>query len=176
MWLWLGRSASSYGRASGLTRSKKKLTKKVSKGCVNDMIPSQELNGCCENGPAVRRMLAALCAYDHQLLSKVLSKVALNYEIGWRSPKDEWAPGLLLVLDVLLRAHEFRKIKLITTSHSDASDKLMSLGPIMTKTTSFGGAPSLGFKNSGSFYWSKRCTLCAGGGLGDTQIASTQAM
>lgn len=41
-----------------------------------DSKPSPD--GYCKNRPLVRRMVAALCAYDDQILGKVLSKTALD--------------------------------------------------------------------------------------------------
>jgi len=37
-------------------------------------------DGYCKNKPVVRRMIAALCAYDDQLLGKILTKLAVDYD------------------------------------------------------------------------------------------------
>jgi hypothetical protein len=37
-------------------------------------------DGFCENKSVVRRMIAALCTYDDQILAKVLTRMTLDYE------------------------------------------------------------------------------------------------
>ncbi|KAK2930490.1 hypothetical protein FoTM2_010831, partial [Fusarium oxysporum f. sp. vasinfectum] len=76
-------------------------------------------DGYCMNKPVVRRIIAALCAYDDQILGKALTKMALDHE-GidltsesqarlWleqriRSQDDYWVSRLIYVLDQLIMA------------------------------------------------------------------------
>ncbi|MBE3045386.1 hypothetical protein IMZ48_23115 [Candidatus Bathyarchaeota archaeon] len=80
-------------------------------------------DGYCGNKPVVRRMIAALCAYDNQLLGKVLTRVALDDGVDlssesqsrrWleqriRLPNDHSVSRLMYVLDQLIMAFDFRK-------------------------------------------------------------------
>ncbi|KAM5527056.1 hypothetical protein FOXYSP1_20568 [Fusarium oxysporum f. sp. phaseoli] len=81
-------------------------------------------DGYCMNKPVVRRIIAALCAYDDQILGKALTKMALDHE-GidltsesqarlWleqriRSQDDYWVSRLIYVLDQLIMAYDFRR-------------------------------------------------------------------
>ena len=89
-------------------------------------------DGYCENKPVVRRMIAALCAYDDQLLGKVLTKITLDsggvdlasepqarrrFEQRIRSQDNGWTPRLLHVLDLLIRAYQLRTPDTISQEH-----------------------------------------------------------
>jgi hypothetical protein len=149
------------------------------------------LNGYCENGPVVRRMMAALCAYDDQLLGKILSKVALDseninleqecqarqwFERQIRLPNDDWVPGLLYVFDILLQAFTFRKARPVemtrpgTSDGSDESDSESHLG----YQSRWGTELEVQQDWKTALDWvSERCTFCAGRGLGDEHTGHT---
>lgn len=88
-------------------------------------VSGPSLDGYCQNKPVVRRMIAALCACDDQLLGKVLTKVALEQDgidltlesqarrwfqgrirLGGHSD-DFWASNMACVLDQLILAFNF---------------------------------------------------------------------
>ncbi|KJZ68433.1 hypothetical protein HIM_12177 [Hirsutella minnesotensis 3608] len=81
-------------------------------------------DGLCQNKPVVRRMMAALCAWDDQLLGKVLTKMTLeqdNVDITsepsarrWFQGRlricgrgEFWASNMVCVLDQILSAYDF---------------------------------------------------------------------
>jgi hypothetical protein len=83
-------------------------------------------DGYCMNKPVVRRIIAALCAYDDQILGKVLTKMTLDHEgidmasesqaRQWleqriRSLDNYWMSRLVYVLDQLVMAYNFRQSK-----------------------------------------------------------------
>ncbi|KAK2471143.1 hypothetical protein H9L39_17374 [Fusarium oxysporum f. sp. albedinis] len=89
---------------------------------VKEYDAAPDHDGYCRNKPVVRRIIAALCAYDDQILGKALTKMALDHEgIGltsesqarlWleqriRSQDDYWVSRLIYVLDQFIMAYDF---------------------------------------------------------------------
>lgn len=79
-------------------------------------------DGHCNNKPAVRRAIAALCTFDNQILGKILTKFVSNWDgadlttqtgaTQWferKIPlgKKDWILQLLIVLDILTAAFDF---------------------------------------------------------------------
>ncbi|KAH7471991.1 hypothetical protein FOMA001_g13814 [Fusarium oxysporum f. sp. matthiolae] len=91
---------------------------------VKEYDAASDHDGYCMNKPVVRRIVAALCAYDDQILGKVLTKMALDHE-GidltsesqarlWleqriQSQDDYWVSRLIYVLDQLIMTYDFRR-------------------------------------------------------------------
>lgn len=83
-------------------------------------------DGLCQNKPVVRRMMAALCAWDNQLLGKVLTKVILEHDkvdittseqaarrwfqgrLRLGGPDKYWASNMVCILEQLLLAYDFQ--------------------------------------------------------------------
>uniref|UniRef100_A0A0D2XRY5 Uncharacterized protein n=2 Tax=Fusarium oxysporum (strain Fo5176) TaxID=660025 RepID=A0A0D2XRY5_FUSOF len=138
-------------------------------------------DGYCENTPVVRRMIAALCAYDNQILGKVLTKTTLDHENldltlesqarQWLeqrilSPDDYWMSRLVYVLDQLVVAYDFRRSKGRVAEHNDRTIDLKCQRQ---------QSDDLEVRNwRAALDWLKgRCSFCAGRGLRGAHICHT---
>ncbi|KAH6628948.1 hypothetical protein F5144DRAFT_329383 [Chaetomium tenue] len=136
---------------------------------------AQGRDGFCGNRPVVRRMMAALLAYDDQILGKVLTRLVLDHSgvdlgsekeaKGWfeqrvRSTDGYWSPRQLHALDLLILAFDWR------------------LEQRRSPEAATAGSPELAWDNGpevenwrGALDWLRgRCSFCAGRGLGEGQI------
>jgi hypothetical protein len=91
-----------------------------------------------KNRAVVRRIVAALCAFDNQMLGKVLTIIALDYDSidltfeaqarRWfeqriRTHEGFWVSRLVLVLDQLLLAFKFyRPTQVVSQKHCSLLD------------------------------------------------------
>ncbi|KAG4279168.1 hypothetical protein FPRO04_13668 [Fusarium proliferatum] len=135
-------------------------------------------DGFCENKPVVRRMIAALCAYDDQILGKVLTRMTLDHEgmdltsenqaKQWleqriRSPDDYWMSRLVYVLDQLITAYDFRRSKRQVPKQDS-----QKIGPRRQKRQN----DDLELRDwRSALEWLRgRCTFCAGRGEGSPSL------
>ncbi|KAK2922712.1 hypothetical protein FoTM2_017565 [Fusarium oxysporum f. sp. vasinfectum] len=100
-------------------------------------------DGLCGNKPAIRRAIAALCAFDEQLLGKTLTTfisrkndVDLTIEshaVEWFERKvphgETWVPQLLIVFDVLVAAFKQYLRRPYQEDQRAAQDRSVSSGP-----------------------------------------------
>lgn len=138
-------------------------------------------DGYCKNRPLVRRMVAALCAYDDQILGKVLSKMAQDsdgvdltsekqarqwFEQRIRSSKDFWVPRLVHVLDQLILAFRFR--------HAERQDQKQPAATIDRNVFDrLDSALEVEDWKAALDWLVGRCTYCAGRGYRDELIRHT---
>ncbi|KAK3939030.1 hypothetical protein QBC46DRAFT_365102 [Diplogelasinospora grovesii] len=125
-------------------------------------------DGRCENRPVVRRMVAALCAYDDQMLSKILTKIALKrdgFEQRIRSLKGFWVPRLLHVLDELILAFNFQH-----PERQALGEPVIELdwGPAR-----WDNELEVQDWKTALDWWEERCSFCAGRRLRDGEILYT---
>lgn len=138
-------------------------------------------DGYCRNKPVVRRMVAALCAYNDQLLGKILTEVALDYDgidlaseshaRQWfeqriRSPDDFWVPRLLHVLDQLILAFNFRKSQQPAPEQSIATLD-------WSRPARWDNELEVQDWRAALDWLEGKCTFCAGRGLADKHIRHT---
>lgn len=143
-------------------------------------------DGYCKNKPVVRRMVAALCAYDDQSLGKVLTKVVRVqdgvdiadekqarrwFEQRVRSKDNYWVPRLLHVLDQLLMAFNFRQ------SEGQVSERPVSASSPEAEglelTARWDNELEVQDWKAVLDWLAERCTFCAGRGLSNAQIRHT---
>lgn len=139
-------------------------------------------DGQCQNKPVVRRMMAALCAWDDQILGKAMAQMTLEQDgvditlelearrwfegrLRLGGPDAFWASNMICVLDQLLSAYKFQFST--TKRAAPAVNWLFS-----------GENPALRWDNWREVQdWEKalaflvgKCTYCAGRGYGEDKI------
>jgi hypothetical protein len=159
-------------------------TKEEKNRWTEKYLSATDLDGFCENKPAIRRTIAALSAVDDQVLGKALTSfVSKRYNTDltkkgqatkWFEEKvpleETWVPQLLAAFDLLVRAFEF----LGAGGDDDSRDSRPSRLP---------GAPTLQMCwDDGQEvrewkvvmdWWMGKCSFCAGRGVQGPQIEHT---
>ncbi|KAH6974915.1 hypothetical protein EDB80DRAFT_757801 [Ilyonectria destructans] len=148
-------------------------------------------NGHCEQKPVIRRVIAALCAYDSQFLGKLIAKMASDddsadlsvehHARAWfekRVPFDDsWIPNLLFVFETLVLAFYYRQNRqaglppLEGFPHRPAGTLITSL-----ETDSVGGWGSNKEVKRWKVivdWWIGKCSFCAGRRLQGPSILHT---
>jgi hypothetical protein len=137
----------------------------------------------CENNPIVRKVIAALSAYDGQILGKVLARrfseqdrvdfSAENQVSFWftsRVPfQSDWVPRLLFVFEMLIWAFDFRSKErsktLKVALHSRGQNELRPMG--------WDNKEEIQSWQESLEWWADKCGFCAGKGLVGAHINHT---
>ncbi|KAM0348439.1 hypothetical protein ACHAP4_010954 [Fusarium culmorum] len=147
-------------------------------------LSAKDLDGFCQNKPAIRRTIAALGAVDGQVLGKAFTSfVSKRYNVDltkkgqatkWFEEKvplqDSWVPQLLAAFDLLVQAFEF--------VGAGGGDSSRDSGPSRVP-----GAPTLSVCWDDDQevrewkvvmdWWLGKCSFCAGRGVQGPQIEHT---
>ncbi|KAJ6267416.1 hypothetical protein PSV08DRAFT_229224 [Bipolaris maydis] len=136
-------------------------------------------DGECENKPLVKRTIAALCAYDDQILGKFISQrlrdkerveiMAENHMAYWFERIIDFDGTkiyrLLFVFELLIRAFEYRKSNSLVEKNFYVAEEFPSLCE-----NGWDDEEELqGWRNALD-WWVRKCGFCAGRGLDGTQI------
>ncbi|RKK62815.1 hypothetical protein BFJ69_g16984 [Fusarium oxysporum] len=147
-------------------------------------------DGLCNNKQAVRRTIAALCAFDNQILGKTLTKFVSDKDgidltaegraAEWferRIPLGEtWIPQLLIVLDILAAAFDFLQARkrLNQRLHDEASQGSASVqNAIPSLEMSWDDEGEVAEWRRVVDWWVDKCSFCAGRGIGGKQVGHT---
>lgn len=136
-------------------------------------------DGDCENKPIVKRTIAALCAYDDQVLGRFLSErlhnedrvdfMAENHMAHWFKRSIHFngrkVLRLLFVFELLIRAFDFRRSRSSAAKNLYTAEHFPPLGD-----NGWNDDEELqGWRNALD-WWVGKCGFCAGRGLDGTQI------
>jgi hypothetical protein len=150
-------------------------------------------DGFCGNKPAIRRTIAALCAFDEQILGKILTtfvsikdNVDLTVEsqaVEWferKAPHGEtWVPQLLVVFDILMTAFELHPRspqqvdRRTDRDHTISSPDEEQPADIPSLAKSWGNSDEVAEWRTVMDWWVGRCSFCAGRGVRGPQIEHT---
>lgn len=148
-----------------------------------DSPPSPD--GYCGNKQVVQRIIAALCAYDDQLLGKVLSKIAIDHhsidltserqarrwlEQRIRLPDGFTVPGLLCVLDQVIMAYKFRQPNQLQQLQQST---LEPTAANLDRSIHWDSELEVQDWKAVLDWLSGKCTFCAGRGLSAAHISHT---
>ncbi|PVH90804.1 hypothetical protein DM02DRAFT_678390 [Periconia macrospinosa] len=155
-----------------------------------ELLSIRHPDGHCQNKPVVRKTIAALRAYDDQVLGKSLAKrlrdengidiAAESQLILWferRIPfRDSWVPRLLFVFEMLVWAFDFRRSRVRPLPQDDAeTTRPRSIGELMDLR-------ALGWVDEWEpqdwkealDFWMHKCGFCAGRGLYGSHVTHTR--
>ncbi|RBA11787.1 hypothetical protein FPRO05_14224 [Fusarium proliferatum] len=146
-------------------------------------------DGFCENKPAIRRTIAALCTVDDQILGKALISFiskTYNTDITLKSQatkwfeekvplKETWVPQLLLAFDLLVRAFEFLSCNGVGSSRGHGTYDSSPSGPPEAPSLhmSWGDSEEVKEWKVVMDWWIGKCSFCAGRGVKGSQIQHT---
>jgi hypothetical protein len=139
-------------------------------------------DGKCQNKPVVKRTIAALCAYDDQILGKYLSErlrdennvdfMAQNLVAFWFerrvSFRDSSVLRLLFVFELLTSAFDFRKSVSVAAKEPCKIEDL----PCLYEQGWDDDDELQGWQNTLK-WWAGKCGFCAGRGLSGSKINHT---
>ncbi|EMT67894.1 hypothetical protein FOC4_g10000150 [Fusarium odoratissimum] len=146
-------------------------------------------DGFCENKPAIRKTIAALCTVDDQILGKALTSfVSKTYNTDltldsqatkWFEEKvpleETWVPQLLLAFDLLVRAFEFLSCTAVGPGrdHGTYDSGPSGLSEAPTLHMSWGDSEEVREWKVVMDWWMGKCSFCAGRGVQGPQIEHT---
>ncbi|EWZ78938.1 hypothetical protein FOWG_16879 [Fusarium oxysporum f. sp. lycopersici MN25] len=146
-------------------------------------------DGFCENKPAIRKTIAALCTVDDQILGKALTSFiskTYNTDITLESqatkwfeekvPLEEtWVPQLLLAFDLLVRAFEFLSCNAVGSGRGHGTYESSPRGAPEAPTLhmSWGDSEEVKEWKVVMDWWIGKCSFCAGRGVKGPQIQHT---
>ncbi|KAH7169570.1 hypothetical protein DER46DRAFT_554056 [Fusarium sp. MPI-SDFR-AT-0072] len=148
-------------------------------------------DGFCGNKPAIRRTIAALCAFDEQILGKTLTTfvsrqndIDLTTEgqaVEWFEQTvthgETWVPQLLVAFDILVTAFELLRNRPEKASRRADQGQFDSSGPpeeqhsgLPSLKMSWGDDDEVAEWKVVMDWWLGKCSFCAGRGVRGPQI------